>query len=606
MRLIALLLLLTGGITALAQMADYPALLDELQAIQSDDPADVLRRLDAALGTGDPQPAAGPALAAQANLYRLRAELTRSQSNYAAASADAERFAALAALSGDPALIGRAIFLRGTIEAEQGFFGRALEHFHHARQLIAATDNDAEMARVLNAIGMTHHFAGDPERAVGYYEQALAAARQSGDPSLTASYLMNLANVLADLDGLEQAIEKLREGLALAQRLDQAGLIGQAEVNLCNLLVLAELFEEAEQVCAQALTRADALDHKRWRGGVRLALGNLAAARGGLDEALDWYREGLALAQGLVPVLEQAFLERMAALHVRRNEAELAGQRYRELLEFRAAALEREHQSLREELEVRYQLERTQSELDLLRLSQALHDTQLRVRNISLIALGMILATTLLGAAMLVRTSRQRAALQQDLAKRNSELQLALEHISELAQRDPLTGLLNRRAMLERSAHELAHSRRQGSPISLLMCDVDHFKPINDAHGHAVGDEVLRALAARLRQSFRETDLVARWGGEEFLCVLPGTSVAEAEVSLARLRDDLARQPLHTSAGPISITLTWGVAELTRQGEADAGSAIAAAIRHADQALYQGKRAGRDRTVVLAAADGNS
>ena len=596
------MLLLIGNPAAQAVSVDFSALLKELEVLQSADPAEALAQLDAALGHQDPKPAEGSGLSAQANLYRLRAELTRSKGNYEAASLDAERFAALAAMTADPVLMARAIFLRGTIEAEQGFLGQALEHFHHARQVIAGTDSREETARILNAIGITHHFAGDPERAVVYYERALAEARHSGNQALIAGYLMNLALVVLELDGPLPALEMLREGLAIGQSLQHPAIIAQAKSNLCDVLVFAESFDEAESLCPLALERADGMENARWRSGVRLALGNLALAQGQLDAALDWYSESLDLAQGVAPVLVQDLLLRLAQLHVRRNEAESAGARFQELLDFRAEALESERKALREELEVRYQLERTQAELDLLRLSQDLQSTQLRVRNVSLIGLGIILAVTLLGATLVSRASRQRAMLQKDLAKRNDELQQALDHISELAQRDPLTGLLNRRAVLERSAEELVRCRRHGSPISLLMCDVDHFKPINDAHGHAVGDEVLVELASRLRQCFRETDLVARWGGEEFLCVLPDTCVAEAEVSLTRLRHDLAQTPLNTSIGPIPITLTSGLAELGVACSKDAITVITEAIRHADESLYQGKRAGRDRNVVSESA----
>ncbi|MGY6555153.1 MAG: diguanylate cyclase domain-containing protein [Wenzhouxiangella sp.] len=602
--LLALLFLVSGLLAA--EQKDWASVLAEVATQRASDPLSALELLDRSLGDEDPLAWSGDQLGDLATLYRFRVEILRSMGNYERASLEAERFAALASLSGDTALTARAIFLRGTIQAEQGFFGQALEHFHNARQLVEGTGLHAETALFLNAIGMTHHFARDADQAKTYFERALAEARLAEDPFLVATYLSNLANSAADLEDPNLAIDIQREALAIGEAIAHRQVIAQANISVCNFLVQARRFDEAEAQCALALEAANGLESLRWQAGIRLTLGKLETGLGRLDAALDWFEEALALARDAVPVVHEELLQRLAELHLAMGAPELAAERYRELLAFRDARVERERQALSDELEVRYQLERFQTELDLLRLSQDLHDSQLRVRNISLIALAMILVLTLLGAALVVRTSRQRAALQQDLAKRNGELQQALDHISELARRDPLTGLLNRRAMLERSTQELARSRRQGSPISLLMCDVDHFKPINDAHGHAVGDEVLVAIAARLRQSFRETDLVARWGGEEFLCVLPDTSVAEAEVSLARLRQELARQPLHTSAGPMSITLTWGVAELTGYADADAGNAIATAIRQADQALYQGKRAGRDRTVVQAFANESS
>ncbi|HEX5357087.1 MAG TPA: GGDEF domain-containing protein, partial [Aquabacterium sp.] len=159
---------------------------------------------------------------------------------------------------------------------------------------------------------------------------------------------------------------------------------------------------------------------------------------------------------------------------------------------------------------------------------------------------------------------------------------------------DPLTQLHNRRAVLDVLQHEAGAFVRQDRPLSVILCDVDHFKGINDKHGHHAGDTVLRAVAKVLSNGVRQMDRVARWGGEEFLIVLPGTGADEAQAVAERLRAQVAAHVCQSAKGPIPVTMTLGVA-LMREGDV-----VEALISRADQALYAGKQAGRNRVQVAA------
>ena len=175
----------------------------------------------------------------------------------------------------------------------------------------------------------------------------------------------------------------------------------------------------------------------------------------------------------------------------------------------------------------------------------------------------------------------------------------AESRLRELACTDPLTQLRNRRFTMEVAQHEAAVFERGGRPLAILLGDIDHFKRINDRHGHATGDAVLCAVAQALRDGVREVDHVARWGGEEFLVLLPATDAAEALRVAERLR--AAVQALPESLWPggaaqADVTLTIGVATLRRS------ETVEQALVRADRALYDGKQAGRNR-VLLAAQD---
>ncbi len=171
------------------------------------------------------------------------------------------------------------------------------------------------------------------------------------------------------------------------------------------------------------------------------------------------------------------------------------------------------------------------------------------------------------------------------------QLHRAIERVELLRTRaltDPLTGLANRYATEERLQAEAREALRRARPLAVALLDIDHFKQVNDELGHDVGDQVLSATARLLRTCLRGRDLAARWGGEEFLVVLPETSLEQARVIAERCRRTIAAG----RPGNRSLTVTVGVAQL--QLDEEPGSLI----RRADMALYEGKRTGRDRVVA--------
>ncbi|WP_243359830.1 GGDEF domain-containing protein [Fundidesulfovibrio terrae] len=172
------------------------------------------------------------------------------------------------------------------------------------------------------------------------------------------------------------------------------------------------------------------------------------------------------------------------------------------------------------------------------------------------------------------------------------ELRDAQSRLREIADTDPLTGLLNRRGFTEMAAHDVRMARRYGHRMSLIIFDLDHFKSINDTHGHAVGDAVLAAVGGVCLGAMREVDTVARWGGEEFAVLLPQTGLEDARLSAERLRG-LLRSLRPMPGTDIMTTASFGVAEMGSEGFEEL-------VARADQCLYRAKREGRDRVCVAA------
>jgi diguanylate cyclase (GGDEF)-like protein len=172
------------------------------------------------------------------------------------------------------------------------------------------------------------------------------------------------------------------------------------------------------------------------------------------------------------------------------------------------------------------------------------------------------------------------------------ELENTRERLAILAATESLTGLANRRSFSDRLRQEHAAIQREGPSSCLLMADLDHFKKINHLHRHHVGDEALRTFAEVCKRVLRASDVVGRWGGEEFLVLLPRTSMSQAVAVAERLRETFCATPIPTAGDPLFCTTSIGVVEMT------AGRDLDGVLRDLDATLYEAKEEGRNQTVA--------
>jgi diguanylate cyclase (GGDEF)-like protein len=230
------------------------------------------------------------------------------------------------------------------------------------------------------------------------------------------------------------------------------------------------------------------------------------------------------------------------------------------------------------------------------------YSRRIKLRGVeSLLVLPLICADEAIGAFTLA--SRRAHAFGKDaremLGVIANQVAVSLENakmykqMETMATTDGLTGLLNHRAFQVRLADLLGRSERHGLKLALILTDIDHFKKVNDNHGHPVGDEVLRRVAKVLADSVRKIDVVARYGGEEFAIVMDGADAAGAAQLAERIRLDVEKQVVPSEKGPFSVTLSLGIASVPEDGHDKQ-----VLIERADQALYHAKHSGRNRTVT--------
>ncbi|MBB3920752.1 diguanylate cyclase [Xanthomonas sp. NCPPB 2865] len=381
--------------------------------------------------------------------------------------------------------------------------------------------------------------AQQPDASLLHFRRALALSRELGDQAGVAAALTSASEVLIDAGDAAAALAMAREALPLMQRQGNVG-----RVAACHAVLL------------QALTALKS-------GSLGM---EIIAARAADDPNLPLVRRAR-----LLDAIAQAL-----AAEGRHAEAYQELQRANTL---RAQSLDRQRDTVMLRLQARYEDARRGAETAELRRRSETAQLALQAREAGQRALWIALCAAcllLLGAlVVLAFGARHRRQL------------------SRLAMRDELTGLPNRRAIRAEAQQQVEQAVRSQVPCMLALIDLDHFKLINDMHGHAAGDAVLKALASASRLALRTQDRLGRLGGEEFLLVLPGCSAEEIPAVFARLRNAVAaieiaglpaNQPVRFCMGAVSVT---------------AGSGLDVLLGQADLALYAAKTAGRDQWAVV-------
>jgi diguanylate cyclase (GGDEF)-like protein len=447
---------------------------------------------------------------------------------------------------------------------------------------------------------------GDDERALDLFYQALSLARRSGEDSLVVNALNNLGSLQSDLYNLEDAAPLLQECLAGALRLNSHRLIIFAAGNLAQCLCLIGQPEQALAVAREHLIR-------------RIRPDDLPALH--RDEEI----AQVLLDNGLVDEAESAL---GGQAHVDPMSNELGTVRV--WLDARILlARGKPDQAMQFGMAWRDKMHRQGEEgtpaidrVSLLRVTaQAADQVGEHALAYRLLDEAMTLHEQLLGRAARSRqlslqiTHRlQHAEWERDAAQQmaarlealNGSLQAQIAETERLQQRlraqaleDPLTGLYNRRHLLDAGAAMLSLMRRRGEPVAVVLVDLDHFKQVNDRHGHDAGDRVLRGFAELARREMRAEDLVCRYGGEEFVLLLPGARATQAAARIEQLLRQFRAMRFEGAEGALFAgSFSAGVAE-----PADGADTLPALLSRADAALYAAKDAGRARVQVALVAD---
>ncbi len=457
-----------------------------------------------------------------------------------------------------------------------------------------AKGNPWRLAERRSALAYTLLLARQTEAAFRESEAAVRLARGSGDPLATGNALNVHAMVLGAMGRKAEELAAMKEVVEQAAR---AGALRSQVLALANLADYYLYQGDASRALGLAQQALPLARKSRDRAAESVALTNAGLAMihlGQREQGVAMVEQSLALERRAGATTQVATI--LGELGQALERSGHLGQAYAALSEHRRLSDEvfrQRQQDAMLELQEGFDAERRQRETALLQTANSLqeaqllgHDLQQRLWAVGL-AVGMLLLATV--GLLLSRMRRSNA----ELSSTNAQLQVASE-------RDPLTGLANRR-------HVHAVMRREHGEAfagSLLLMDIDHFKRINDRHGHAAGDAVLVEIAQRVRSTVRDVDLVARWGGEEFLLLLPGLDADGAEALAQRLLQAVAGAPVAHAARRIAVSASIGFASYPLAGDGAHTDRWAAAVDLVDAAMYLAKSQGRNRACGVRALPG--
>ena len=513
-----------------------------------------------------------------------------------------------------------------------GHFVRAYSARQHSQFAVAADElkridmnsvvSDSERYRVLTLRGHVLRILGQDEAALPFLEQALDLANKMRSEPRILHAMLALARIYTDSGNFDRATVQLDSARSLATRLgDEAGLV-ELEEREADIADRRGNRAEERRASLAGLEHANRSGSSKWLELALVNLGDSYLKTRDFNESLKYskqampimlrtnqrndikitlFNEGLAyIGLGSIKagqkLAEEAIAESLAGsdlldaketLREYADALEHAGylmmaiqvyHRYDEMSEkFMSATRQRAFL----ELSAQFDDERKARELELLRRDNALKVSEMRGQRLSqqLIIAGALFIAFIC-AALVWAFAR--------VSKANERLRFSSEH-------DPLTGLSNRRYFNERVL-----AVDGGRPVGgcVLLADLDHFKRINDTHGHPAGDAVLAAMSQRLSAALRENDKLVRWGGEEFLAVLGPMTPAQADLTAERLLQAVRREPVVWNGQLIRCTISIGYACFPMAGTATDIS-LDSAISLVDKALYEAKRRGRDRACLI-------
>ncbi|MDZ7791140.1 MAG: tetratricopeptide repeat-containing diguanylate cyclase [Xanthomonadales bacterium] len=494
----------------------------------------------------------------------------------------------------DPVRIASVRRTAGVVFWEIGAHDRALEHYLAALEASRAADDVGGAARAAGNIGNLHNSLGNWEEARVYHRQALEGFEETGWQEGIAGTLVNLgalaarmAESYAEAGNAEAAraeheanLEYNRRALGLFEALENPRGIAYAADNIARALIHLGRVEEAFDYYSQSL------ELRRQVGDTTGVINSLQTgaeahmALGQADEALTLLSE----AEGLLPEENRNLLREILELQVSaleaRGEYRSAFRRLERLMSLNDAQAAEDMAARVEQLQQTFRADQLERELALARARSEVSEQ--RIRRQQLISAGSIVTVVLLLVVLGLLYSRLR------LGRRVS-------HTLDVASRtDPLTGLSNRRDMSEKIDQALLRRNEDNEPASLIMADIDSFKRINDTLGHQVGDEVIVHVANLIRKQVRGVDAAARWGGEEFLILLPGTRESGAHSVSENLRRAIEESPPTVGGRPLSLTMTFGFTEI------EPGAGFNDLVKRVDDAMYAGKARGKNRVVSTA------
>ena len=471
---------------------------------------------------------------------------------------------------------------RGSVQSLLGEHALALVDFLEAQKFYVTSGAPIESEQNLFNIAVAYRRLGEEAQARDYLDKLLALGEQRHDRAQQLGAHMELGFLDSETGNQISAESHLRKALALAQMVDSRPQGASIHLGLAQIDNLKGRYRQALDELARATPGFARMGDRSNRDMMLLQTAEAHAGLGEHAAAISEYNQAETLLQqsGNLRYLAE-LLDARARSYQALDRLDLAVADLRRLVKVHEALDRKAHSNNATLMNYQFQTAQREQENRRLAADRALKDQQLRSlervrqwQRLALVLGGVLILMLLWLAVRQFRRSRK---------------------LHRMAMTDSLTGIANRRHIEELACRALAQARAQAEPLCVLAIDVDHFKAVNDAFGHAVGDQVLIRIAQACRQVMRRFDVLGRQGGEEFLVLLPDTQIDVALQIADRLRRKISSLVLSNIAPDLRVTVSVGAAQADHEKDD-----LDELIRRADVALYRAKDAGRDRVEALA------
>jgi diguanylate cyclase (GGDEF)-like protein len=500
----------------------------------------------------------------------------------------------LAATTDDTILRVTVTITSGESRAEEGNFPAALIKLQTAVDLARQSGSPLLLATALNSLARLYDSMKEYDKAFEALDESLAVAKTLQSPGRLA-VAKNTEYILAiDANQPRRARAALLEGLAIEQKFGAQRMIGKTLVNLSDSYLQDHDYAKTLVFANQAIVAARVSNDVGIEAVARVNIGQALIGMGRLAEGKKSFDAGLAYYEKANnrPEMQSLMLDYGHALE---RAGDLAGAiaAYHRERTISNELFEQQRQKSVYELQEKYETEKKQRQIELLRRENLVKSTEIDNRRLQQRVWWLLLVVFALAAVIVGLLYRKVRQTNAQLEEKNLELK-------QQSSRDPLTALYNRRHFQEFMKHYIQVEKRgagtSGEDIvgALFLLDVDHFKHVNDTYGHAAGDAVLKMIAENLAVLLRETDMIVRWGGEEFLAFLPAIPRSGVDEIARRILNGISTQTIAYQDRQLSVNVSVGFAPFPLVAD-DGPLSWERAVNLVDMALYLAKAHGRNR-----------
>ena len=432
-----------------------------------------------------------------------------------------------------------------------GDYNKALEYNLQSLKIYQSSQLRQNEMRALQNIGVIYFELEAYTEALEYFQKAAEILKDAADKHTYALTLLNIGRTFHKLDDSDDALAFMQESLALMTHLEDTSGVSYALDALGKTLLDLGRLEESEAYLKRSLEIQRSLNDTKGETESCLNFGELYLNQGSYENAIMYFERGLELATKISLKAETYRAHRgLARAYKAVNQFEKVAEHLEQYIHVKDSLFSDNSDQRFQALRVQYEVDKTEKEKEIYRLKNV------------------------------------------ELAEMNSKLQALSEKLERQAIEDPLTGLYNRRHFESVLSNTYKRSFRHEETMSVMICDIDNFKQVNDHFSHAVGDEVLIQISQIFKDCIRETDTVARYGGEEFVILFPRADASSTKSICDRIRNATEQHPWHLVHPDLKVTISIGLCDDTTLGSGES------MIARADDALYEVKNNGKNQVQV--------